>query len=129
MQSILLIEDNADNRDLIHAFLDGEYEVHSVEDGYQALSLLEDQQRTAPDLVLCDIALPGLDGVEVMQRVRAMPRLTALPMVAVTSHAMAGDRERFLEAGFDAYLSKPIHDPEDLYSAIAAGMAAALKRS
>jgi len=129
MQSILLIEDNADNRDLIHAFLDGEFEVDSVEDGYQALSVLEDDARLLPDLVLCDIALPGLDGVEVLKRLRDIERLNALPVVAVTSHAMAGDRERFLDAGFDAYLSKPIHDPEDLYAAIAAGMAAALKRS
>jgi len=128
MQNILLIEDNADNRDLVHAFLDGEYEVRSVEDGYQALALLEDDALSPPDLILCDIALPGLDGVQVLQRLRAIPRLTALPVVAVTSHAMAGDRERFLDAGFDAYLSKPIHDPEDLYAAIAAGMAAAMKR-
>ena len=107
MQSILLIEDNADNRDLIHAFLDGEFEVDSVEDGYQALSVLEDDARLLPDLVLCDIALPGLDGVEVLKRLRDIERLNALPVVAVTSHAMAGDRERFLDAGFDAYLSKP----------------------
>ena len=129
MQSILLIEDTADNRDLIHAFLDGEFEVESVEDGYQALSVLEDDARLLPDLVLCDIALPGLDGVEVLKRLRGIERLNGLPVVAVTSHAMTGDRERFLDAGFDAYLSKPIHDPEDLYAAIATGMAAALKRS
>jgi len=128
MRNILLIEDNVDNRDLIYAFLDGEYEVQSVEDGYQALTLLEDDSKSAPDLVLCDIALPGLDGVEILQRLRGIERLNGLPVVAVTSHAMAGDRERFLDAGFDAYLSKPIHDPEELYEAIAAGMAAALKR-
>ena len=128
MQQLLLIEDNADNRELIHAFLDGEFEVQSVEDGPSALAVLEDETEVRLDVVLCDIALPGMDGVEVLKRLRGIVRLEYLPVIAVTSHAMAGDRERFLEAGFDAYLSKPIHDPEDLYTAIAAGMAAALKR-
>ena len=128
MQQLLLIEDNADNRELIHAFLDGEFEVQSVEDGPSALAVLEDETEVRLDVVLCDIALPGMDGVEVLKRLRGIGRLDYLPVIAVTSHAMTGDRERFLDAGFDAYLSKPIHDPEDLYTAIAAGMAAALKR-
>jgi CheY-like chemotaxis protein len=129
MQQLLLIEDNADNRELIHAFLDGEFEVQSVEDGPSALAVLEDEAGVHLDVVLCDIALPGMDGVEVLQRLRRIERVDYLPVIAVTSHAMAGDRERFLDAGFDAYLSKPIHDPEALFSAIADGMAAALRRN
>lgn len=129
MQNLLLIEDNADNRDLINAFLEGEYAIQAVEDGPSALAVLEDETAPVLDVILCDIALPGMDGVEVLHRLRRIPRLDYLPVIAVTSHAMSGDRERFLEEGFDAYLSKPIDDPDSLFSAIADGMAAALKRN
>ena len=126
MQSLLLIEDNADNRDLIYAFLEDDYEIAAVEDGFAALQALGDG--SMPDVVLCDIALPGMDGVELLQRLRAVPALQRLPVVAITSHAMKGDREHFLEAGFDAYVSKPILDPAQLYAAIDRGVAAARAR-
>ena len=93
MQSILLIEDNADNRDLIHAFLDGEFEVESVEDGYQALSVLEDDARVVPDLVLCDIALPGLDGVEVLVALSLMGDVSGAGPLRVDERTVGESRK------------------------------------
>jgi len=68
-------------------------------------------RQAPPDLVLCDLQLPGLDGFAVMRGLKQADRLGAIPVVAVTAYAMVGDRERVLAAGFDGYLSKPI-DPE-----------------
>ena len=75
-----------------------------------------------PDLVLLDISLRGMDGLEVLQHIRAHARLPKLPVIALTAHAMAGDRERFLAAGFDGYLTKPIIDDEALLRTIAEGL-------
>ena len=71
-----------------------------------------------PDLVLLDISLPGMDGTEVLQWVRSQERLNSLPVIALTTHAMSGDRERYLEMGFDEYVTKPIVDEEILMGAI-----------
>jgi CheY-like chemotaxis protein len=71
-----------------------------------------------PDVVLLDISLPELDGVEVLRRMRADPVLHTVPVIAVTAHAMAGDRQKFLAAGFDDYLTKPILDESVLTAAI-----------
>ena len=71
------------------------------------------------DVVICDVQLPGLDGYEVVRRLKAEPALRTLPVVAVTASAMAGDRERMLAAGFDAYVAKPI-DPERFVAEVAA---------
>jgi two-component system cell cycle response regulator DivK len=68
--------------------------------------------RYMPDLVLMDIQLSGADGLSALRRLRAEERTAAIPIVAVTAQAMAGDRERLLEAGFDGYLSKPVNVPE-----------------
>ena len=65
-----------------------------------------------PDLVLMDVQLPGIDGVEALRRLRADERTSGLSVVALTAQAMTGDRERFLEAGFDGYISKPVDVPE-----------------
>ncbi len=115
MKKIALIEDNPDNRLLVQAMLDGIHEVREYEDGPSGLAGLGCDR---PDLVLLDIALPGMDGVEVLQRIRADAALRHLPVIAITAHAMAGDRERFLAAGFDGYLAKPIEDDQVLLGAI-----------
>jgi two-component system, cell cycle response regulator DivK len=73
--------------------------------GEQAVELAAGQQ---PDVVVMDIRLPDIDGLEALQRLRADERTAAIPVVALTAQAMAGDRERFLAAGFDGYLSKPV---------------------
>ena len=71
-----------------------------------------------PDLVLLDISLPGMDGAEVLQWVRSQESLSSLPVIALTAHAMSGDREKYLEMGFDEYVTKPIVDEEVLMGAI-----------
>lgn len=117
MRRIAVVEDNPDNRLLVQAILDGTYEVVEYEDGPSALLGL---RGACPDLVLLDISLPGMDGVEVLREIRDDPALAPLPVIALTAHAMAGDRERFLAAGFDAYLSKPIVDDDLLLREIEA---------
>lgn len=115
-KAIAVVEDNADNRLLLRAILDDQFEVREYENGQEALAGLE---RTVPDLVLLDISLPSMDGVEVLSHIRAHAQLKKLPVIALTAHAMAGDREKFLQAGFDDYLTKPILDEGQLLGAIA----------
>lgn len=122
MKRIAVVEDNPDNRLLAVALLEGTYTCDEYETGIDAL---EGMVSSRPDLVLLDISLPGLDGVETLKRLRADARLARLPVIAVTAHAMAGDRERFLAEGFDDYLTKPILDEQVLLGAIARGLATA----
>ncbi|HPO07796.1 MAG TPA: response regulator [bacterium] len=107
MKKIAVVEDNPDNRLLVQAILEDLYEIAEYETGRDAL---EGIKRERPDLVLLDISLPEMDGMEVLKRIRADADLQNLRVVALTAHAMAGDREKFLEAGFDGYLMKPIVD-------------------
>ena len=111
-----VVEDNEDNRLLLHAFLDDLYEVIAFEDGPAALNGLP---AASPDLILLDISLPVMDGMQVLEQIRRNDRLKHLPVIALTAHAMAGDRERLLAAGFDEYISKPIVDENVLLEAIA----------
>jgi two-component system cell cycle response regulator DivK len=113
--TICVVEDNPDNRMLLRAILSDRYELTEYEDGVSALAGL---LLARPDAVLLDISLPGMDGTEVLSRVRAEPHLNGLPIIALTAHAMAGDRARFLSAGFDEYVSKPITDEQLLFAAI-----------
>lgn len=119
LQRIAVVEDNPDNRLLVTALLDGRYECDEYESGVEALAGL---QSSTPTLVLLDISLPGMDGVETLKRIRANPLLVHLPVIALTAHAMTGDRERFLAEGFDDYLTKPIVDENALYEAIERGL-------
>ena len=110
-----VIEDNPDNRLLVQALLEDSYEIVEFETGVDAVQgLLEED----PDLILLDISLPEMDGTEVLQWIREQDALAKTPVVALTAHAMAGDRERFLEAGFDDYLTKPIVDEAVLIETI-----------
>lgn len=111
MKNIAVVEDNPDNRLLVQALLEDQYTITEYEDGLLAL---EGLRRSRPDLVLLDISLPGMDGVEVLRQMRADETLRDLPAIALTAHAMAGDRERFLDAGFNGYVTKPIVDEEIL---------------
>jgi CheY-like chemotaxis protein len=104
--TILIIDDNPVNLKLASEVLQADgHVVIRAEDAEQALSLLEAQM---PDLVLTDIALPRMDGMELTRRLKADPRYRHLPVVALTASAMKGDAARVLEAGCDAYISKPI---------------------
>jgi CheY-like chemotaxis protein len=115
MTTIAVVEDNADNRLLLQAILDGLYELVEYENGTDALSGLA---ASLPDLVLLDISLPGMDGNEILARIRADESLKWLPVIALTAHAMSGDREKYLAAGFNDYITKPIVDETILLSAI-----------
>ena len=115
MKRIAVVEDNPDNRLLVQAILEDLYEIDEYESGNGALAGFLERR---PDLVLLDISLPGQDGTEVLKALRADAALCSLPVVALTAHAMAGDRERFLAEGFDDYISKPIIDEELLLAAL-----------
>lgn len=103
---ILVVEDNPLNLKLAKTLLelDG-YEVVSASDADEALAKLEER---VPQLVLLDIQLPGMDGVELTRKLRGDPRFASLTIVATTAYAMKGDDERFLAEGFDGYIPKPI---------------------
>lgn len=114
-RTIALVEDNPDNRLLVQAILDDRYLIVEYENGADAVVGIPE---SPPDLVLLDISLPEMDGTEVLARLRQVPGLQALPVIALTAHAMAGDRERYLGAGFDDYVTKPIVDEDVLIGAI-----------
>src|SRR5215213_11911370 len=115
MTTIAVVEDNADNRLLLQALLGDRYELVEFDNGADALAGLS---ASLPELVLLDISLPGMDGNEILARIRADERLRHLPVIALTAHAMAGDREKYLAAGFNDYVTKPIVDETVLLSAI-----------
>jgi two-component system cell cycle response regulator DivK len=107
---ILVVEDNPRNMKLVRDVLRATgYRTLEATTGAQALELAAEH---GPDLVLMDIQLPDLDGVETLGRLRAEERTAAIPVLALTAQAMAGDRERFLAAGFDGYVSKPVNIAE-----------------
>lgn len=109
MARILVIEDNADNLELMVYLLKafGHTPIVAV-DGDEGLAAVS---RERPEMILCDLHLPRLDGYEVARRLKADPELGRIPLIAVTASAMVGDRARGLAAGFDGYIAKPI-DPE-----------------
>src|SRR5205085_2426450 len=97
MKKIALVEDNADNRLLVQVVLGDLFDVTAYENGQEAL---DGFAKDKPDLILLDISLPKMDGNEVLRRIRADEAIRDLPVLALTAHAMAGDREKFLAAGF-----------------------------
>lgn len=105
MAAILIVEDSPDNMKLFRTLLT--LRKHSVVELASGDGLLSTIESSQPALVLMDIQLPGKDGFELLQEIRASPH-RALRVVALTAHAMAGDRERALAAGFDGYITKPI---------------------
>jgi CheY-like chemotaxis protein len=107
MARVLVIEDNSASLDLMVYLLKGfGHTPLSARDGWEGIAVA---RREHPDLILCDIQLPGADGVEVCRQLKQDPALRDIPMVAVTAFAMVGDREKLLAHGFDGYLSKPIN--------------------
>jgi CheY-like chemotaxis protein len=109
MPKVLLVEDNEMNRDMLsRRLIKKGYEVVMALDGEEALEMAGSE---SPDLILMDISLPGLDGWEATRRLKAMPGTQAIPIIALTAHAMAGDKEKCLEAGCDDYDTKPVEFP------------------
>ncbi len=102
---ILVVEDHEENRRIMRDLLTAAgYEMIEALTGEEGITLAE---RERPDLILMDIQLPGLDGYETTRRIKAQPALRAIPIIAVTSYALSGDDVKALEAGCDAYVTKP----------------------
>lgn len=115
MIRVLVADDNPEGRELLREVLESEdCQVLEAADGMEAL----DRTRLyLPDVVLLDIQMPVMDGFSVLDQLRQDPRCATLPVAAVTAYAMRGDRERGLAAGFDDYITKPIH-PASLRNSI-----------
>lgn len=109
MVKILLVEDNEMNRDMLSRRL--ERRGHEVVIATDGLAGVEAAAKAKPDIVLMDMSLPVIDGWEATRRIKADPATSAIPIIALTAHAMAGDRQRALEAGCDDYDTKPIELP------------------
>ena len=106
-RKILVVEDNDMNMQLVEFLLEeGGYDILKATSGEEALAITRDG--SAPDLILMDIHLPGMDGLSVVRAMKSDPRTSGIPILALTAHAMRGDKDRFLEAGCDGYISKPI---------------------
>jgi two-component system cell cycle response regulator DivK len=109
MARLLLIEDNEMNRDMLSRRLERRgYQVLIAVDGQQGLDVASAEK---PDLILLDMSLPVIDGWEVARRLKVDASLRSIPVIALTAHAMAGDRERALESGCDDYDTKPVELP------------------
>jgi two-component system cell cycle response regulator DivK len=103
---ILYIEDNPENRMLMRRVLMAEgYEVEEANDGQAGM---QKAAESPPDLILMDINLPEIDGYEVTARLKQLPNMSGVPIIAVTANVMKGDREKTLAAGCDGYIQKPI---------------------
>jgi two-component system, cell cycle response regulator DivK len=109
MSKILLVEDNEMNRDMLsRRLIRNGYEVVMAVDGHQAIEMASSQR---PDLILMDMSLPDLDGWEATRQIKAASQTRMIPVIALTAHAMSGDREKALAAGCDDYDTKPIDLP------------------
>ena len=115
MKKILVVEDNEDNMLLVRFMLEKNgYEVIEARDGAEGVALAVQEK---PDLVIMDIQLPDINGLEATKRIRASEADAEIPIVALTSYAMAGDREKALAAGCTGYIEKPI-DPDTFIAEI-----------
>jgi len=112
VKKILIVEDVEYNRDLLVQLLEEDYGIVCAADGAAGI---EAAVRERPDLILMDLSLPGVDGWEATQRLKARPETAAIPVVALTAHAMQGDEERARACGCDDYLTKPI-DEDQLFA-------------
>jgi len=115
MRKVAVVDDNADNRLIIRTILEDQYEVMEFSNGIEAI---DGFRKDKPDIVILDISLPEMDGTEILRRIRDDSELHDLPVVALTAHAMVGDREKYLAAGFNDYIAKPILDMNILFSTI-----------
>lgn len=104
-KKILVVEDTEDNRQILRDLLGmAGYEMIEAHDGAEGVAMAEQHR---PDLILMDIQMPVMDGYEATRRIKAIPALTAIPVVAVTSYALSGDEARTRAAGCDGYIAKP----------------------
>ncbi len=115
MRKVAVVDDNADNRLIIRTILEDQYEILEFSGGLEAI---EGFKTSRPDVVILDISLPEMDGTEILRRIREDPQLHDVPVIALTAHAMVGDREKYLSAGFNDYVPKPLLDMSVLFSTI-----------
>jgi CheY-like chemotaxis protein len=115
MTKVAVVDDNADNRLIIRTILEEQYQIEEFATGTEAIDAF---RKRRPDIVVLDISLPEMDGTEVLRVIRSDSDLHDLPVIALTAHAMIGDREKYLAAGFNDYISKPILDMNMLFGAI-----------
>ncbi|MGB3565137.1 MAG: response regulator [Thermoanaerobaculia bacterium] len=109
MRKILLIEDNEMNRDMLSRRLTRKgFEIAIAEDGERGVEMAQSE---SPSLILMDISLPVMDGYEATRQIKVNPDTRSIPIIALTAHAMSGDREKCLEAGCDEYETKPVDLP------------------
>ena len=114
---ILVVEDQEDNRQILRDLLgNAGYELTEAENGEEAIAAVAKRR---PDLILMDIQLPVMDGYEATRRIRTNPDLKSLPIIAVTSYALAGDERKALTAGCDSYVTKP-YSPRELLAKVRA---------
>ena len=107
--TVLVVEDNDMNMQLVEYLLEeGGYDIVKATSGEEALAITRNEAAPAPDLILMDIHLPGMDGLSVVRQMKTDSRTQRIPILALTAHAMRGDKDRFLDAGCDGYISKPI---------------------
>ncbi|MGB7341425.1 MAG: response regulator [Phototrophicaceae bacterium] len=111
---ILCVEDNPQNMRLVRKLLRRDYTVLEAEDGLTGLKMAEDE---LPDLILMDINLPDMSGLEVTKRIKAQDHLRHIPIIALTAHTIAGDEDTYIDAGCDGYIVKPV-DKIILYAEI-----------
>src|SRR3990172_4352088 len=107
MKKILIVEDTALNLDLLVQLLEENYQVVTAGDGQAGVAAANEER---PDLILMDMALPILNGWDATKKIKAMPELRDIPIIALTSHAMSGDKEKALAAGCDDYMTKPLDE-------------------
>ena len=107
MAKILIVEDVEFNRDLLVQLLEDEHDIVTAEDGEQGIEMARSER---PDLILMDMSLPVIDGWEATRRIKADADISAIPVLALTAHAMRGDEEKARACGCDDYLTKPIDE-------------------
>lgn len=115
MKKVLVVEDVDFNRELVVQLLEDKYHVIEAVNGQEGVELAE---RERPELILMDLSLPVMDGWEATRRLKANDDLRSIPVIALTAHAMVGDKEKALAAGCDDYLVKPL-DEDELMARIA----------
>ncbi len=118
MKKIYLVEDNPDNAELVVDMLSEDYDIDRYSSAVELLTELYKPETVKPDIFILDISLPGMDGVTLMKKIKDESIYNDVPMLALTAHAMKDDKRRFIDAGFDGYVSKPIVDEDELTSEI-----------